>query len=280
MRTALRSSAAAVAAAIALFTCASEAGAQNKCLAGKGKCIRKKTSGILNCYVRAAKDPVNQDTVFTACENKAKSKYDGGTDPAKGCFARLEAANDGPCPTVNDSEVVEGKVDEFIDDVTTDLQNAGHPPSTTNRCQGAKDKCVLKKTAALIKCHEKCAKDPSKCHTARDACLDKARAKFDGGTDPSKACFAKAEANGGCTTSNDVVPLEYKVDLFVTDVLCVAGYVATDIGCDPTPSPTTTPTSTNPTSTSTPTTPTPSCTCGPGCPGCPGLTPTATPTPP
>jgi hypothetical protein len=232
------------------------ASAQNKCLAGKNKCGSKKMQGILKCYSKAAKDPANQGTVFTDCFNKAVSKYDGGTDPTKGCFAKLEVKNDGPCLTTNDSGAIETKVDNFTDDVVTELLNGGHPPSTTNACQAGKDKCVLKKAAGILKCHEKCAKDPLKCGTVRTDCINKAIAKFDGGTDPTKGCFAKLEAKGGCLTTSDTGALETKVDNFVTDVLCELGYASTGVSCGPTPTPT-------PTLTVTPT-PTVTPTCAPG----------------
>jgi hypothetical protein len=63
--------------------------------------------GILKCYNKAANDAAKQGAVFTQCHDKAVAKYDGGTDPTKGCFAKAEAKNDGPCLTSNDSGPIE-----------------------------------------------------------------------------------------------------------------------------------------------------------------------------
>jgi len=71
---------------------------------------------------------------------------------------------------------------------------------TVNTCQSKKKLCVAKKQAALLKCHEKAEKTGA---AVDGACLQKAMDKFDGGVDPTKGCFAKLEAKGGCLTIND-----------------------------------------------------------------------------
>jgi hypothetical protein len=94
--------------------------------------------------------------------------------------------------------------------------------ATFNTCLAAKNKCVAKKTAGLLKCHQLAEKkglpvsDPS-----IQTCLQKATDKFDGGVTPSKGCFAKLEAKypGGCLTTTDTAALENTVDGFVDAVV-------------------------------------------------------------
>ena len=61
----------------------------NKCSAGKKKCVANKVKAILGCYGKDATKP--DSTALAACIQKAQDKFDGGVDPTKGCFAKLEA---------------------------------------------------------------------------------------------------------------------------------------------------------------------------------------------
>ncbi len=61
---------------------------------------------------------------------KCDDKYDGGAAPEKGCFAKLEAKDDGAtldriCPTTGDSAALEARVEAFVADVASEL--AGVP---------------------------------------------------------------------------------------------------------------------------------------------------------
>src|SRR5690349_17091556 len=84
-----------------------ETASANKCSAGKVKCVVNKTKALLGCHGKAASKGL---TVDPACLAKAKAKFDGGVDPAKGCFEKLEAKGekagakpDAVCPTSNDT---------------------------------------------------------------------------------------------------------------------------------------------------------------------------------
>ncbi len=145
-----------------------------------------------------------------------------------------------------------------------------------NACASAKKQCVAKKTAAILKCHAMNEKPPGISLVKFQACVQKAKDKFDGGANPAKGCFAKLEAKfpGGCLTTLDVANLEATVDAFVDDVIC---QLDPSEGTCPVPTPTLTPT---PTVTPTPPAP-PTCNdalqnggetgvdCGGPCPGCP-----------
>src|SRR5882724_853683 len=82
---------------------------------------------------------------------------------------------------------------------------------TINACSGAKNKCVGKKAASRLKCHEKAE---AKGSVVDSTCLAKADVKFSA---PGSGCIAKAEAKygGSCLTLGDTVPLETEVDSFV-----------------------------------------------------------------
>jgi hypothetical protein len=243
--------AAAIATFLAFSTVATAQG-PNKCLAAKNKCASRKMQALLKCHSRAEKTGVAVDP---ACTQRAMSKFDGGTAPAKGCFAKLEAANDGPCLTTDDTSAIETKIDAFVLDVVSELDPA-YPAPVQNDCSAGKKRCVLKKSAALMKCNEHNVKfgvpiDP--------ACGQKAKDKFDGGIDPTAGCFERLEARFSCPTNDDTAALEGKVDNFVTDVLCELGYnpialAGHSVFCNPTPTPTPTLTSTaaTPTTTRTP----------------------------
>lgn len=74
--------------------------------------------------------------------------------------------------------------------VTHTPANAG--PTPGQKCAAAKQKCTAVTYAAEMKCYSKSALTGEPLDTA---CTDKARAK-------GLACFAKADAKGGCNPSH------------------------------------------------------------------------------
>ena len=125
---------AAVAIAVVLAIAVGAAQAQNKCLAGKTKCVNKKVAGLLKCNEKCQKDPAQCGGAQTACEGKVTAKFEGdGVDPATSCFGKLEAKNDGPCVTTGDRAPMEAKADGFVADVVATLE--GSPPPA---CGGQK----------------------------------------------------------------------------------------------------------------------------------------------
>ena len=102
----------------------------------------------------------------------------------------------------------------------------GVPGLDPNKCLAGKTKCVNKKIAGLLKCREKCQKNPVKCGQAETDCAAKVMAKFDGGTSPAKSCFAKLEAKDDplkpdsvCTTTGNVAAMEAQVDAAAGDLV-------------------------------------------------------------
>lgn len=98
----------------------------NACAAAKKLCVSKKTAALLKCHSKAEKPPAGLDPVkFAACIQKAKDKFDGGANPAKGCFAKLEAKYGIGCLTSGDTAALEAKVDAYVDDVVCALDSGG-----------------------------------------------------------------------------------------------------------------------------------------------------------
>ena len=190
----------------------------NKCSAGKKKCVATKLAGVLKCHVTSETKgvPVGDKD----CLTKAMAKFDGGDDPTKGCFAKLEdkypVGSETPCLTFGDRDALETVVDGFVDAIVRVVDPA-YPDIVVNKCSAGKKKCISTKAVGLLKCHQKAE---TKGIAPNDKeCLDKAEAKFDGGADSTKGCFAKLEKKGGCPTTDDTAPVEAQVDAFVADVV-------------------------------------------------------------
>jgi hypothetical protein len=85
--------------------------AANKCVAGKTKCAATKTGALLGCRAKALGKGIAVDV---ACLAKAKSKFDGAAEPAKGCFEKLrprvkKRAQNAVCPTSDDTAAIEAR---------------------------------------------------------------------------------------------------------------------------------------------------------------------------
>jgi hypothetical protein len=102
----------------------------------------------------------------------------------------------------------------------------GVPGTAANTCLAGKTTCVNKKIAGLLNCRAKCQAKPAACGQPETDCETKVMAKFDGGADPTKGCFAKLEAKADpskpqsvCTTILDSTTIETQADTFVTALL-------------------------------------------------------------
>jgi hypothetical protein len=192
-----------------------------KCTAGKIKCANGKATGLLGCHNKAETKNLPLDP---ACVSKVETKF---SLPEKGCMEKLEAKAvkdpvKSPCATSGDAGSLEAKVDAFVLDVVTEL-DPGYPAPILNKCSAGKKKCVANKVKGILGCYGKDATKPDP--AALLACIQKAQAKFDGGVDPTKGCFAKLEAKPGCITTGDTAALEAKVDAFALDVKTELGPV-------------------------------------------------------
>lgn len=199
-----------------LFAGSTSVGAQtlNPCSAKKKLCVAKKVACLLKCHISAEKKGVALDV---ACEQKCMDKFDGGSNPAKGCFEKWETKYPTGCLTYDDTAAAEAKADAFVSDVVQEL-DPGFPAPVDNDCSAFKKKCVSRKVRGLLKCH---AKAERKGFVPDPACLQKVMDRFDGGAEPARGCFAVLEATypGACLTTGDTATLEAKVDAFVDDVV-------------------------------------------------------------
>jgi cysteine-rich repeat protein len=100
---------------------------QSKCGAGKKKCAAKKLKGLLKCHQLAETPGKVEDPNANGCTDKVRLKFDGGLDPTKGCFAKLEAKAPNDCEILGDTATVEG----LIDDCVADLVARVETPTTT-----------------------------------------------------------------------------------------------------------------------------------------------------
>src|SRR5262245_63253235 len=87
---------------------------QAKCLAGKTGCMAKKAAGLLKCEALAETpgrpvDPNTKDFV-----TKVQTRFAGGLDPTKACFAKLESKVPNDCPTVGNAGAAETAVDACV----------------------------------------------------------------------------------------------------------------------------------------------------------------------
>src|SRR6266404_2224167 len=259
--------------------------AQSKCEAGKMKCVIKKKSCLLGLESKALKTGVAPDAAKVA---KCKIKFGGSCDAGpnlglacvqasdcpsgacvKGCFTKLDAKAPTPpdlaCPAGSgDAPAFETKVDNFVNDIITDLDPA-YPAHPLNLCAGGKVKCVIKKDKCILNIQAKAAKSGLPPDAAK---LEKCRAKFGGTCDAgvnlgapcevnsecpggicTGGCFTKLEQGGAaCLTTGDAQAEEAKIDAFDADVVCGLDPSNPDCGA-----PTATPTATGSIPTATPT---------------------------
>jgi len=118
--------------------CGSEAVGPNKCSAGKTACVNKRLAGLLKCYAKAQKAGTPLDAT---CVQKVQDKFDGGANPAKGCFAKVEAKQDAAkpetvCPVEVSVATAESRVDHAVERLACGLDD-DNCPCCNGRCQGA-----------------------------------------------------------------------------------------------------------------------------------------------
>ena len=132
--------------------------AQSKCLVSKNKCMSKKAGSLLKCHQKAETPGKSTDPNFGGCVDKAKAKFDGGSDLTKGCFEKLENKSPNDCVTFNDTAAAEASVDDCVDKIVTGIDPGG---VTQTKCGVGKKKCVAKKLKSILKCYQK-AETPGK----------------------------------------------------------------------------------------------------------------------
>lgn len=171
----------------------------NTCIAGKLACTNAFASAVFKCYAKVFKTGFggeNQDKA-EECVRKARAKFGTALAPKTQCWDKVEGKED---PTKPATACPAGIIDEFdvddmVEDFTLDVVNnevaPGGPVPFGNTCSAGKVKCVGALFASLFKCEVKAKKAGL---ATDEECIAKAVAKFDGGGNPAKGCFAKLEA--------------------------------------------------------------------------------------
>jgi len=191
---------------------------QGKCLAGKNKCTSKKGQGLIKCHQLSETPGKTPDPNAGGCMDKVVAKFDGGVDPTKGCFEKLENKNPNDCISFNDTGSAEAVVDSCV---AAFVSTIDPPPLDQTKCGAGKKKCVSKLYKALLKCNQ-LAETPGRSTDPNfGGCVDKATAKFTGGADPTKGCFAKLEAKvpNDCLITGDSATLQMQVEDCVDDIV-------------------------------------------------------------
>ena len=177
----------------------------NRCLAGKNKCVAKKIAGLMKCRAKCQQSPTKCGQLETDCETKVMAKFDGGTDPAKGCFAKLEAKDDpadpaSVCTTTGDTADMEAEVDGLVTGIVARLEGTPAPICGDDVVNVAGEQCdgsdldgytcaSLGPMVGILVCDGTCKFDTSGC----EACGGGGQSCCNGGTcDPGMACSAGA----------------------------------------------------------------------------------------
>src|SRR5687767_5780072 len=87
---------------------------QTKCLAGKNKCMSKKGQKLIKCHQLSETPGRVADPNANDCVTKVVTKFDGGVDPTKGCFEKLENKSPNDCITFDDTAAAEDAVDSCV----------------------------------------------------------------------------------------------------------------------------------------------------------------------
>ena len=200
---------------------------QAKCLAGKTSCMAKKAAGLLKCEALAETPGKPADPNDKECVTKARTKFDGGLEATKGCFEKLENKNPNDCLTLDDTGAAETAVDACVAALVAAIDP---PPLDQTKCGAGKKKCASKYLAGLLKCR-KAAQTPGKpTDPNTKGCIDKAVAKYSGGVDPARGCFAKLEAKNpnDCQSTSTSLTVQGLAENCVDDLVAVvAGSAST-----------------------------------------------------
>src|SRR5262245_43454970 len=97
-----------------LLPAASASAQQAKCLAGKTNCMARKAAGLLKCEALAETPGRPAEPNAKDCVTKVRTKFDGGVEPARGCFEKLESKVPNDCPTIDDTGAAETAVDACV----------------------------------------------------------------------------------------------------------------------------------------------------------------------
>src|SRR5262245_48511356 len=226
---------------------------QAKCLAGKTGCMAKKAAGLLKCEALAETPGRPVDPNTKDCVTKVETRFGTGLVTAKGCFEKLESKVPNDCPTVDNTGAAETAVDACVAAIVAAIDPL---PLDQTKCGAGRKKCASKYLAGLLKCR-RLAQTPGKpADPNTKGCVDKAMAKYTGGAEAAKGCFAKLEAKNpnDCQSTTDSPTVKTLAEDCVDDLVAVIMTTTTLTTSTTTITvPATTSTTSTPTTTTTPT---------------------------
>lgn len=214
----------------------------NACAAAKKLCVAKKAAALLKCHSKNEKPPAGLDPAkFAACLQKAKNKFDGGANPFKGCFAKLEAKfGPGNCLTSGDTAALEDMTDDWVDAVVCALDPAGGTcsatptptpvpptptpvPTFTPACLAYGQSCAMSSQCCSLACSS---------GTCVASCSNGMQDGSETGIDCGGSC-SPCPLGGGCMSNSDCV---VDTQCAAGNCVCTAGHldcnaVAAD-GCE------------------------------------------------
>src|SRR5262245_10323117 len=97
--------------------CIATAAPQSRCLARKTGCAWKKADALLKCEQKAETPGRSPDPNAGGCIDKARLKFDGGSDPASGCVWRAFVAHPAGCITTEDGPALETLIDGCVSQI-------------------------------------------------------------------------------------------------------------------------------------------------------------------
>lgn len=184
----------------------------NACAAAKKLCVAKKAAALLKCHSKNEKPPAGLDPVkFAACVQKAQEKFDGGTNPFKGCFAKLEAKF-GPanCLTSGDTAALETMTDNWVDAVVCALDPAGGtcpatptPSSTSTPAPTSTPACFANGQACATA--SQCCSLACNMGTCVPSCSNGIQDGTETGVDCGGGSCPQCPLGGGCASGSDCV---------------------------------------------------------------------------
>lgn len=199
----------------------------NACAAAKKLCVAKKAAALLKCHAKNEKPPLGTTPAkFALCLQKAKDKFDGGANPAKGCFAKLEAKFPGGCLSINDTGNLENTVDAFVDDVICQLDpGAGTCPATPTPTPTSTPGCVA--IGQLCASNSQCCSLSCMGGVCQPSCSNGIQDGSETDVDCGGSC-PDCPLGGGCLAASDCV-----ATTVCSGGMCICGAGQTDCNINP-----------------------------------------------
>jgi len=102
--------------------------------------VSKYLKGVLECHQLAQTPGRPNDPNANSCVTRTQTRYDGGPEPAKGCFEKLENRNPNDCQILGGSATLAGLVQSCVTNlvgvVTNTTTSSTTPSSTTTTTTG------------------------------------------------------------------------------------------------------------------------------------------------